>query len=102
MKRYDKLIRDKIPEIIEADGKYCKIRVLSEDEFQQCLRAKLLEEVNEFMEFPCIEEIADIMEVLDSLSKCLGSNLATVEKKRKQKHEERGGFEKKLFLEYVQ
>jgi predicted house-cleaning noncanonical NTP pyrophosphatase (MazG superfamily) len=102
MKRYDKLIRDKIPEIIAADGKKCKTRVLSQSEMQKHLIAKLQEEVDELQKQPCIEEIADVLEVLMSLAIQMGSNMDEVEHVRRVKHAKRGGFEKRLFLEYVQ
>lgn len=102
MKRYDKLIRDKIPEVIAADGKSCKTRVLHDDEYRQHLKTKLQEEVDEFTKTPCIEEIADILEVLEYLAKCLGADMGDVEAIKRVKKEERGGFEKRLFLEYVE
>lgn len=102
MKRYDKLIRDKIPEIIAADGKACKTRILAEIELQEQLIAKLREEVTEFEKQPCIEEIADIVEVLRALAMQLGSDMNEVEQVRIEKHRQRGGFENRLFLEYVE
>ena len=102
MKRYDKLIRDRIPEIIAADGKKCKTRVLSENELQKHLIAKLQEEVDELQKQPCIDEIADVLEVLMSLAIQMGSNMDEVEHVRREKLAKRGGFEKRLFLEYVE
>ena len=101
MKRYDKLVRDKIPEIIKADGKHCKTRVLSESEMQKYLLSKLKEEVTELENQPNAEEIADIMEVLMALAIELGSSMEQVEQVRLRKHTERGGFEKRILLEYV-
>lgn len=102
MKRYDKLIRDKVPEVIAADGKKHKTRVLSEAELQKYLIAKLHEEVAEFEKQPSVEEIADIVEVLKALAMQLGSSMDEVEQVRIEKHRKRGGFEKRLFLEYVE
>lgn len=102
MKRYDKLIRDRIPEVIAADGKRYKTRILSENEMQKHLMAKLHEEVDELQRQPCVEEIADIIEVLMALAMQLGSSMDEVEQVRRGKHAERGGFEKRLFLEYVE
>lgn len=102
MKRYDKLIRDRIPEIIAANGKHCKTRILSEDEMHKHLVGKLQEEVDELCKQPCVEEIADIIEVLMALAKQLGSSMDEVEQVRLCKYAERGGFEKRLFLEYVE
>lgn len=102
MKRYDKLIRDKIPEVIAANGKKYKTRVLSEAELRDYLMAKLHEEVAEFEEQPSVEEIADIVEVLKALAMQLGSSMDEVEQVRIEKHKKCGGFEKRLFLEYVE
>lgn len=102
MNRYDKLIRDKIPEVIAADGKRCKIRVLPEAELLPHLLAKLREEVAEFERGPCVEELADIVEVLVALASQVGSSMAEVERVRQHKRAARGGFEQRLFLEYVE
>ena len=68
VKKYNKLVRDKIPEIIKAQGKQCKVYVAVEDDFQQRLKDKLQEEVKEFLDDPCVEELADIEEVLLSIA----------------------------------
>ena len=67
MKVYNKLVRDKIPEIIEADGKYCKTRILSGEEYIAALEAKLNEEVAEYQKDKNLEEIADVFEVLQAI-----------------------------------
>lgn len=102
VKRYDKLVRDRIPEVIAADGKQCKTRVLLESELQEHLLTKLVEEVEECQKQPCIEEIADIIEVLRALADQLGSSIDEVEQARIEKLQKRGGFKKRLFLEYVE
>lgn len=102
MKRYDKLVRDKIPEIIIADGKRCKSRILSDSEMQEYLLAKLSEEVGELQSKPCAEEIADVIEVLMALSTQLGSSMSEVENIRRMKHAARGGFDKRILLEFVE
>jgi predicted house-cleaning noncanonical NTP pyrophosphatase (MazG superfamily) len=102
MKRCDKLVRDGIPGIIAADGRQCKTRILAESELQEHLLAKLHEEVAEFEKQPCVEEIADIIVVLNALAKQLGSNMEEVEQVRIGKSKKRGGFDKRLFLEYVE
>jgi predicted house-cleaning noncanonical NTP pyrophosphatase (MazG superfamily) len=67
---YDKLVRDKIPEIIKNSNRIPECKILDEDEeYTQYLIRKLQEEVQEFMENPCVEELADIKEVVDSLSR---------------------------------
>jgi predicted house-cleaning noncanonical NTP pyrophosphatase (MazG superfamily) len=96
MKRYNKLVRDKVPEIIKKSGKTCKTRQLSDREYRHCLNEKLREEVDEFLESPCIEEIADIIEVLEALSTNLSSELSEVieikEKSRKNEAVSVSGF----------
>ncbi len=102
MKVYNKLVRDKIPEIIEADGKKCKIRILSDEEYIASLEAKLNEEVTEYQEDKNLEEMADVFEVLQSICVARGYSLEELEALRAKKAKERGGFADKVFLEYVE
>lgn len=102
MKVYNKLVRDKIPEIIEADDKVCKTRVLSNDEYIAALEAKLNEEVAEYKVDKNLEEMADVLEVLQALCVARGYSLAELETMRAKKAYERGGFKEKIFLEYVE
>lgn len=101
MKIYNKLVRDKIPQIIEADGKKCDIRIASKEEQSQLLEKKLQEEVNEFIEDKNLEELADVMEVLFGLAKNLGFSEKELISKRDEKKAERGGFEEGILLEKV-
>jgi|TARA_R110002050_G_C8961761_1_gene514408 predicted house-cleaning noncanonical NTP pyrophosphatase (MazG superfamily) len=101
MKNYNKLVRDRIPEIIEASGHKCEARILSDDEYLMELKNKLQEEVNEFLESGSVEELADIIEVVHSLSTQSGSSIESVEKMRFNKANERGGFKDKIFLKTV-
>ncbi|MBR5677117.1 MAG: nucleoside triphosphate pyrophosphohydrolase [Paludibacteraceae bacterium] len=98
---YHKLVRDKIPEIIEAKGKTCKVRTLSDDEYLKMIDAKLDEELAEYHEDQNIEELADLMEVIYAAAKARGYSVEELEKVRAQKAEKRGAFEKKLLLEEV-
>lgn len=102
MKVYNKLVRDKIPEIIEADGKTCKTRILSDEEYITSLEAKLNEEVAEYQADKNLEEMADILEVLQAICIARGYSLEELEALRIKKSDERGGFAEKLFLEYVE
>ena len=99
--RYHKLVRDKIPEIIEGAGKKCSCRILSDGEYLAMLDAKLNEELAEYQESKSMEEIADLLEVIHAVIKARGSSLAEVEKIRMEKALKRGGFEKKILLESV-
>lgn len=99
MKMYNKLVRDKIPEIIKADGKNCDTIVVSGEEKKELLRAKLMEEVNEYLEDDNLEELADVMEVLFGLAHELGFSEEDLLKKREEKLKVRGGFKKGIVLE---
>ena len=101
MKVYNKLVRDKIPEIIKADGKECKTRILSKDEYIAALETKLNEEVAEYQEYKNLEEMADVLEVLQAICLARGYSLDELEAMRIKKAKERGGFKDKIFLEYV-
>lgn len=102
MKIYNKLVRDKIPAIIEADGKECKTRILSNDEYIAALEMKLNEEVAEYQADKNLEEMADILEVLQAICLVKGYSLDELEVMRAKKADERGGFKEKIFLEYVE
>ena len=100
MKTFRKLIRDKIPERIAADGEKAKVRILDDKEFLTALENKLLEEVQEMrLGAEKRMEIADIYEVLDALISAHGFSKEEILKIQEKKRAERGGFEKKLFLE---
>lgn len=102
MKVYNKLVRDKIPEIIKADGKNCKTHVLSKDEYITALEAKLNEEIVEYQADQSLEEMADVLEVLYAICLEKGYSLEELEALRAKKANERGGFTKKIFLETVE
>ena len=93
-----KLVRDKIPEIIEANGKVPKIRILELQEYCCCLEEKLNEEVAEFHTDRNLEELADILEVVYALAESLGCTREELLEVYAQKHAQRGGFQKRIFL----
>ena len=98
---YNKLVRDKIPEIIEKDGKTCTYSVLSDEEYLKKLDEKLGEELAEYQESKSLEELADLLEVMRAVAAARGSSMEEVEKIRQEKARKRGGFEKKILLEKV-
>ncbi len=98
---YHKLVRDRIPEIIEKDGKQCVCSVLSEEDYLIMLDRKLDEELKEYQESKSIEELADLLEVIRAVALARGSSMEEVEQIRIRKAEKRGGFEKRLLLEAV-
>ena len=99
--QYNKLVRDKIPEIIEASGKSCNTEVLSDDEYLKMLDAKLDEELAEYHKDQNIEELADLIEVIYAAAKARGYSLEDLEKVRAEKASKRGGFGKKILLKEV-
>ena len=102
MKVYNKLVRDRIPEIIKSDGKHCSTYVLSDDEYIKELDKKLNEEIVEYQTDKNLEELADILEVIQAICMARGYSLSDLEEMRSKKAAERGGFSEKIFLEYVE
>ena len=102
MTRYDKLVRDRIPEIIEADGKQCVTRVLDQGEFDLRLGEKLQEEMAEYQQTGEVTELADLVEVIQALVESHGMTWAEFETLRTRKRIERGGFARRLLLCEVQ
>ena len=101
-KLYHKLVRDRIPEIITDAGKDFRVRQLREDELQRFALRKLREEVQEFVENPCAEEMADIREILDFLCTRLALGDASVRAAQISKRVTRGGFDMGYLLEWVE
>ena len=97
-----KLVRDKIPEIMEKSGKKPIIHIAEDKEYWEELKNKLNEEVNEFLEEENEEELADILEVINAICDYKKFSLEDIEKLRIKKSEERGGFKNKIILEGMQ
>ena len=95
---HHKLVRDKIPEIIEANGGKAEYSVISGEEYRQALEKKLDEEVLEFHQDKTVEELADILEVVFALAATTGCSPDELTKIYQKKHEDRGGFEKGYYL----
>ncbi len=98
MKIYDKLVRDRIPEIIEASGNKCEIEVVSDEVALEYLYKKLNEEVGELLEDKNLDEIADVMEVLFAIGSKYGYSEDEVLGRRNEKKDTRGGFGSNLVL----
>ena len=98
---YNKLVRDRIPEIIEASGQKCSIEILPEDVYLQLVDAKLDEELAEYHKDQNIEELADLLEVIRAAALARGYSLEDLERARAEKAEKRGGFEKRILLKEV-
>ena len=101
MIKYDKLIRDKIPEIIEQSGKKCIVEVMDNDTYIEYLDQKLNEELAEYQQDKSVEELADLLEVIYAVAIARGYSVEELERKRLDKAEKRGAFEKRLLLKSV-
>lgn len=102
MKRqYNKLVRDRIPEIIRASGKTCTTEILSAEEYLRMIDAKLDEELAEYHEDQNIEELADLLEVIRAVAIARGYTIEDLERVRAEKATNRGGFEKRILLKEV-
>ena len=99
MKIYNKLVRDKIPEIIKSEGREVKARTLTNEEYKKELNKKLKEEVKEYLEDNNAQELADIVEVVYGILNSMDITIEEFEKIRKEKAKKRGAFNKKIFLE---
>ena len=96
--KYNKLVRDKIPDIITRRGDKPITQILSVDAYRQELRRKLQEEVAEFGESGKVEELADILEVVYALTATEEVSQFRLEEIRKRKRREKGGFDQRIFL----
>lgn len=98
---YNKLVRDKIPEIISSTGKTPHYHVLNETEYLIELDRKLNEECSEYQADKSIEELADMLEVMYAICEARGYSAAELERCQKSKANSRGKFSKRIYLESV-
>ncbi len=96
-----KLVRDKIPQIMRENGKSCVVHVADDKEFHDLLRAKLKEEIDEFLLDNNPEELADIVEVVHAIAHHEYDGFSHIETIRLAKKEQRGGFDKRIILEEI-
>ena len=100
-KTFNKLVRDRIPEIIESNGEISEIEILDDLTYTKMLYEKLFEECNEFLnadDKSKVEEMADVLEVLYAIADTLGVTIQDVENVRLEKQEKRGAFKKRILL----
>jgi predicted house-cleaning noncanonical NTP pyrophosphatase (MazG superfamily) len=103
--QYHKLIRDRIPTIIAETGRQCRTTVLTEPAFRAALLAKLVEEAQEVQAATpeeLLTELADVLEVFDTILATQGLTLAQVQAVQLHRHHTRGGFESRLQLDWVE
>ena len=100
-KKYYKLVRDRIPEIIHDSGRTCSWEILAHEEYIRMLDEKLDEELTEYQESKSLEELADLQEVIEAVVKARGWTLSQLKQVKEEKSAERGRFEKKILLKKV-
>ncbi|MBJ7960557.1 nucleoside triphosphate pyrophosphohydrolase [Bacillus cereus group sp. N28] len=102
MQTYNKLIRNKIPQIIKANGKTPTTRILPEDEYIKEICNKTEEELNEYLEATTkehkLEELSELLELINALAEHEGTTLEEINSICKKKAKERGGFSDRVFL----
>lgn len=96
--KYDKLVRDKIPQIISDQGKKAIFRVASKSETQEYLEKKLREELDEYLESRDIGELVDIYEVLIALADAQGISWFSLNERVNRKRVEAGAFDNRIIL----
>ncbi len=101
MKVYNKLVRDKIPEIIAKDNRNPITTILNDNDYLIELNKKIQEEIKEYLESEDVEELADIVEVIYGILDVKNISIDEFESIRKEKVQKRGAFKEKIFLEKV-
>ncbi|MEK6793015.1 MAG: nucleoside triphosphate pyrophosphohydrolase [Nanoarchaeota archaeon] len=99
--KYNKLVRDKIPEIIKSKEEKCSTHIANNEEYWNKLKEKLLEEVNEFIKSENREELADILEVLDAIYEFKNYKKEEIEQIKKEKAINKGQFKNRIILEEI-
>ena len=100
---YNKVVRDKIPENINSmEGRKATWRIMDDDEYIKELNKKLLEEAHEFIEENAIEELADVMEVIQSIMRIKNISYEELKNVQQMKREKKGGFSNKIYLVEVE
>ncbi|NLL45068.1 MAG: nucleoside triphosphate pyrophosphohydrolase [Mollicutes bacterium] len=98
MTKHNKLVRDKIPSIIEANGEKTVTIILDNEEYKKELDKKILEEIKEYLKSDDVEELADVLEVIYAILEYKKLTMNDLENIRKMKKEKRGGFVDCIFL----
>lgn len=101
MREFDKLVRDKIPQLIREDGEHPVTTNVEGEELERRLRDKLVEEANEYHESGAPEELADVLEVIHAICDRTDVTFGRLEELREAKQDERGGFQDGVVLERI-
>lgn len=99
--KHDKLVRDRLPEIIKKEGNTSIIHIADDEEYWQRLKEKLKEETEEFLKDSNEEELADILEVIDAICEFKKISKRELKVFKKEKAKRRGGFRKRIILDEV-
>lgn len=102
MQIHNKLVRDKIPEIINGEGRTCKTRILDDAEYLDSLNQKLQEELQEYLDSGNVEELADLEEVIRAILDAKNITYSNFENVRQLKVQRRGAFKEKILLESIE
>lgn len=100
-REYDKLVRDRIPEIIRRNGGECAVEIMNDEDYRRALRRKLVEEAIEAAEAgpgQLVTELSDLAEVIDAVLAVEGIDRASVQAAQQRRRAERGGFNERLRL----
>jgi len=101
-REYDKLVRDRIPELVREDGETPVTHAAGDEEYERRLADKLEEEIAEFREDRTLRELADVLEVVHAVREHRGVAAAELERLRAEKRAKRGGFDDRIVLERVE
>ena len=99
--KYDKLVRDNIPSIIQAGGKSCRTKLAEGKDLTRYLKKKIKEEIDELFDDPCDEEMGDVLEVLETIATHLGVDMYSSRFSQLKKGIDKGVFSKGIILEEV-
>ncbi|MFD1512569.1 nucleoside triphosphate pyrophosphohydrolase [Halomarina rubra] len=102
VREYDKLVRDDVPDVVEANGQRPVVHTVDGEEYHDRLVDKLDEEVAEYREDRSVDELADVLEVVFALAEIHGVGKQQLADRRAQKAEERGGFDEGVVLDRVE